>query len=64
MHEQDYILIAQAIKEQMDECVTGDEIVTLRFLAYKLASRLKADNENFNRETFLNAAVGQAYENG
>jgi hypothetical protein len=60
MTRKDYRLIAQAIRDVYDEHVAGDEVTgALRILTSILASRLAADNDNFDRQKFWNAAVGK-----
>jgi hypothetical protein len=57
MTRKDYILIAQAIKAEVDQYLRGDEPErqALRLLADQLAHRLLQDNNRFDFDRFIKA---------
>lgn len=62
MTRKDYVLIARAIREQADQLTDPQDAAIVTFgvyaVALRLADALAEDNEWFNREKFLDAALG------
>lgn len=59
MTRKDYVLIAEAIAEEVKVYNDGNpkkgDIVVIRGVAYSIAERLQRDNMRFNLETFIKA---------
>lgn len=55
MTRKDYVLIADAIKWQMENSTSAEQQQGVKFTAGELAWRLAQENPRFDRERFLTA---------
>ena len=60
MTRKDFQLIADVIKGQLSQTLSGHEIARLRALANDMANALATTNPNFDRDKFLAACGAQA----
>jgi hypothetical protein len=55
MTRKDYQLIASALKESREDCITELARLGVQVTAIKIAKALKRDNSRFNEDRFLDA---------
>ena len=58
MTRKHYVMVANSIRSDVDNTNSMDGLSAIQNVAYGLATAFAMDNPRFDRERFLNAALG------